>query len=123
MELNVERVIQKKVFTIVKKFSFDAAHLLQGDEGKCGRLHGHTWTGEVHCRGTSGLLKDGILVDFRAIKSVVELMDHQDLNWALGCPRPTAEVIAAHLLDSIPFAVKVILNETEGNQVIVEHQA
>lgn len=38
--------------TIIKKFSFDAAHYLPSYEGKCERLHGHTYRLTVMLEGS-----------------------------------------------------------------------
>jgi 6-pyruvoyltetrahydropterin/6-carboxytetrahydropterin synthase len=53
------------VYLISKKFTFDAAHQLEGlpYEHKCGRLHGHTYTVEVVI-GAHKLTEEGWVVDF-----------------------------------------------------------
>ena len=114
--------LPRKTFTLRKDFSFDSAHVLKGDEGHCGQIHGHTWTGTVVCQGNSNQLEDGILTDFREIKRIIKQLDHCILNEVLACERPTAEYIAAWILEQIPFAVEVILNESPGSQVRVTHQ-
>jgi len=115
--------------TVIKEFSFDAAHILEGDQGGCGRMHGHTWKGEIHCQGSENELEHGILVDFRKIKEQVKKLDHCFLNdvlAAMGCEepvyrRPTAEHLAMLLLKAIPRCVKVILYESPENRVEVTH--
>ena len=113
-----------KVSIVLKKdFSFDAAHYLPKHPGKCREMHGHTWTGTITCAGNSDLLQDGILVDFGKIKEVVKQLDHTTLNKLPQFKHapPTAENIAAWLLQEIPYAIQVDLNETPGNKVIVTH--
>ena len=41
----------EKMFKISKEFSFDMAHLLDGHDGKCQNLHGHTYKLQVEISG------------------------------------------------------------------------
>lgn len=63
--------------------TFDAAHALQGYEGPCENLHGHTWKVQVFIQGDK-LNKIGLLEDFKTIKSslkeVLAQFDHKHLN-------------------------------------------
>jgi 6-pyruvoyltetrahydropterin/6-carboxytetrahydropterin synthase len=61
---------------IYKEVSFDASHRLLHYEGKCKNLHGHRWKVEVWLAGEIDE-RTGILVDFNAIREVVERFDHQ----------------------------------------------
>jgi 6-pyruvoyltetrahydropterin/6-carboxytetrahydropterin synthase len=38
-------------FTLKERFSFEAAHFLPLHDGKCRRLHGHSWVGWVEICG------------------------------------------------------------------------
>jgi 6-pyruvoyltetrahydropterin/6-carboxytetrahydropterin synthase len=73
---------------------FDAAHHLPGYNGKCSRVHGHTYTTEVIIEGPVG--DDGFVMDFYSLKKLVssalEDLDHSDLNEIISSP--TAERIA-----------------------------
>ncbi|MBS6027562.1 MAG: 6-carboxytetrahydropterin synthase QueD [Haemophilus pittmaniae] len=71
------------MFRVSKEFSFDMAHLLDGHDGKCQNLHGHTYKLQVEVAGD--LLVDGakksMVMDFSDLKAVVkkailEPMDH-----------------------------------------------
>ena len=62
--------------TIYKEVFFDASHRLLHYEGKCRNLHGHRWRVEVWLAGEIDE-RTGILVDFNAIREVVERFDHQ----------------------------------------------
>ena len=79
---------------------FDAAHRLPGYDGKCSRIHGHTYTVEVVLDGPVDE-KTGFVMDFydlkRILKSSLDGLDHRDLNEIL--PNPTAETIVAHIKD------------------------
>lgn len=76
---------------------FDAAHHLPGYDGKCSRVHGHTYTVEVVIEGPIG--DDGFVIDFYDLKKIVsrvlEDLDHNDLNSIMQ--NPTAEMIASDI--------------------------
>lgn len=84
--------------TIIKKFSFDAAHYLPSYEGKCERLHGHTYRLTVMLEGVPD--QEGMVFDFVKLKRIVtekiiEKFDHSCLNDFLPCP--SAENIAVYV--------------------------
>ncbi|MFZ7135266.1 6-carboxytetrahydropterin synthase QueD [Avibacterium avium] len=62
------------MFKVSKEFSFDMAHLLDGHDGKCQNLHGHTYKlqvevqGELHASGA----KKGMVMDFSDLKQIVK---------------------------------------------------
>lgn len=71
------------MFRVSKEFSFDMAHILDGHDGKCRNLHGHTYklqvevSGELYQQGP----KKGMVMDFADLKDIVktlilEPMDH-----------------------------------------------
>lgn len=71
------------MFKVVKEFSFDMAHLLDGHDGKCQNLHGHTYKLQVEVKGTLHTegAKKGMVIDFADLKSAVKKyiltpMDH-----------------------------------------------
>lgn len=82
--------------------SFDAAHFLRDYEGKCARLHGHTYRLQATARGEE-LSPQGILLDLASFKEIcqqaVGAFDHQTINAIPPFDRlnPTAENLAAHL--------------------------
>ncbi|BAW96155.1 6-pyruvoyl tetrahydropterin synthase [[Synechococcus] sp. NIES-970] len=87
---------------LYKEFRFEAAHQLPHHDGKCARLHGHSWVMRVYLRGdrlhTTGP-KQGMLFDFGDIKKYVQplldqYLDHYHLNDSLGMESPTSEAIA-----------------------------
>jgi len=89
-------------FALRKKFTFEAAHFLPHHEGKCRRLHGHSWVGWAEVDG-SDLHSDGpqtgMLIDFDCVSNVVkpmveEFLDHYCLNESLELESPTSEAIA-----------------------------
>ena len=89
------------MYTIAKRFTFDAGHHLPHlPEGhKCKRPHGHTYTVEVVLRadrlnGYDFVVDYGDLREFK--RFIDETLDHQDLNVVLSC-LTTAENIARYL--------------------------
>lgn len=67
---------------ITKIFSFDSSHMLDGHDGKCQNLHGHTYKLEITV--SDGLIqggaKDGMVMDFTDLKTIVkqEIIDAFD---------------------------------------------
>lgn len=70
------------MFKIAKEFSFDMAHMLDGHDGKCKNLHGHTYTLQVEIRGElhSSGAKNGMVMDYSDLKKVVKshILDQMD---------------------------------------------
>lgn len=112
------------MFTITKQFTFEAAHKLPHHDGKCARLHGHSWkmrvvlNGEtLHKQGP----KTGMLRDFSEVSAVVKpllegKLDHYYLNETTGLDNPTSEELAFwiynQLKDALPELVAVEVDET-----------
>jgi 6-pyruvoyltetrahydropterin/6-carboxytetrahydropterin synthase len=107
---------------------FDAAHHLPGYDGKCSRVHGHTYKIEVIIAGPVG--EDGFVMDFYSLKksvsSALEDLDHRDLNEIVS--NPTAERIAGWIfqrlkrdLEGTPVSlVSVKLWEGKNKWVMIE---
>lgn len=62
------------MFKIAKEFSFDMAHMLDGHDGKCKNLHGHTYTLQVEISGTlhQNGTKNGMVMDYSDLKTIVK---------------------------------------------------
>lgn len=60
---------------ITKQFSFEAAHLLCGHDGKCKNIHGHSYQFYVTLKGSPiddhNNPKYGMVMDFTEIKNIV----------------------------------------------------
>ena len=83
---------------LCREFYFDAAHHLPNYKGKCENLHGHTYKLEIVMEGD--VKKDGMVIDFVKLKTIVEAevlekLDHHELNSLVE--NPTAE----HIVDWI----------------------
>ena len=60
---------------ITKAFDFEAAHALDGYDGKCKDIHGHSYHLEMTCWGRLKALKlsdCGMVVDFGDIKKIIK---------------------------------------------------
>ena len=83
---------------------FDAAHKLVGYEGKCSRLHGHTWRVEVFVIGEK-LNEIGFLIDYEVIKEklneIIEKLDHSFLNDFREIGNPTCENVARYIFEKL----------------------
>jgi len=72
--------------TVVKEFTFEAAHYLPGYDGPCANMHGHTYRLQVGLTGHQHP-QTGMVMDFTNIKVVVgnqilQYLDHQLINEA-----------------------------------------
>jgi 6-pyruvoyltetrahydropterin/6-carboxytetrahydropterin synthase len=96
-------------FTLKKRFTFEAAHFLPLHQGKCRRMHGHSWVGWVEVAGT-GLHADGpeagMVMDYACISEAVgpmvdQYLDHYCLNESLPIASPTSEAIAQWVFEHL----------------------
>lgn len=92
---------------------FDAAHKLEGYNGKCSQLHGHGWKVEVFVTGEK-LNNIGILMDFKSLrkklKKIIKKIDHRFLNDFKEIGNPTSENISRYIyqnLNNLPKTVKL----------------
>ena len=119
-------------WTLHTEFKFDAAHFIDGYDGKCGRLHGHTYKvhmkAKSHKLNPSAYLKTSDMVcDFKELKWAAKDserggFDHGVLN-DLMQENTTAERIAEYIHQEtkkrIPFGIEleVTVWETETSWV------
>jgi 6-pyruvoyltetrahydropterin/6-carboxytetrahydropterin synthase len=95
---------------VAREFTFDAAHFIVDEKGSpCEEPHGHTYKLRVVVEGA--VRDDGMVVDFREIKRVVNekvmpSLDHKDLNKLLD--NPTAENIAQWILNTLKPELNVV---------------
>ncbi|MEZ4908425.1 MAG: 6-carboxytetrahydropterin synthase [Saprospiraceae bacterium] len=72
------------IIRLTKQFDFEAGHALEGYEGKCRDIHGHSYHLDVTVAGNvnhlSGKLEDSMVIDFKDLKSIVktEIIDRFD---------------------------------------------
>ena len=100
-------------WSLSKTFRFEASHQLEGHDGKCARLHGHSWSATVTVRSSqleeSGP-KSGMVIDYGELKELVSPvverhLDHHHLNQTLQTERPTSEFIARWLFERLEHVV------------------
>lgn len=116
-----------KTWRLTKTFTFEAAHRLPHHDGKCARLHGHSWKGAVVVEDNELVTqgpKQGMVLDYGDLAKVLEpivtdLLDHHYLNETLGMESPTSEAIAErifkilqHTTHLAPYLKSVIIEET-----------
>ena len=114
------------IWTLKKQFRFEASHQLHNHDGKCKRLHGHSWVGWVEVQGreieTDGP-KTNMLMDYGDLKALVkplvdQYLDHHHLNDTLETDSPTSEMIAKwvyhQILPKLPtdLVLSVTIEET-----------
>ena len=110
---------------VTREFKFDSAHYLEGYQGDCRNMHGHSWRFAVTVEGDVG--DDGMVIDFKKLKAivneyVVSRLDHKLLNHVISF-NPTAEnismviwrILRQHIDEK--FELKITLYETERNFV------
>jgi 6-pyruvoyltetrahydropterin/6-carboxytetrahydropterin synthase len=112
---------QRTTTQIFKEFTFEAAHRLPFVPAghKCARLHGHSYTVEVHVAGEVDPVT-GWIMDFgdikAAFKPVHAQLDHFYLNEIDGLENPTSENLARWIwerLDApLPGLSRIIVRET-----------
>lgn len=101
---------------------FDAAHQLPDTPylvtKACARLHGHTYAVKVEIESKE--LKGGMVIDFKAVKSLIDVLDHEYINDVfirLGIKdEPSAENIAKFIANQIEkeLGFKSIVHICEG---------
>jgi len=121
-------------WTLHTEFKFDAAHLIEGYDGKCGRMHGHTY--KVHISAKSRKLNPSkylqtpdMVCDFRELKWAGKDaekggMDHGVINELIDV-NPTAERIAEYIYNEtagrIPEGIKLKVTVWETENCWVEY--
>ncbi len=99
-------------WTIYKEFRFEAAHRLPHHQGKCSRLHGHSWVGRVYVsrdRLHEIGPQQGMVMDFGEINDYIDpllenFLDHYYLNETTGLESPTSEAIAQWIFEKLESA-------------------
>lgn len=97
------------MFTLTKEFKFEASHVLKYHDGKCARLHGHSWKGRVIVQGehlfgcgpSTNMLMDYANISKHIKPLVEEFLDHYHLNTTLQCESPTSEYVARWIFEKL----------------------
>jgi 6-pyruvoyltetrahydropterin/6-carboxytetrahydropterin synthase len=114
---------------LYKEFTFDSAHFLPNvpEHHKCRQLHGHTYLLKIFVEGDV-LRERGWILDFgdlkKAVKPVIEMVDHLYLNEIPGLENPTTEMFSIWLWNKmkpmLPGLKRIELKETPSSGVIYE---
>ena len=100
---------------LTKEFSFESAHALEGYDGKCRHIHGHSYRLYVTIIGEpisdSVNPKYGMVMDFGELKRLVneEIVDRMDHAFVMRRTDSADEV-------------NMVLSEGFGNVVLVDYQ-
>lgn len=111
------------MWTLKKEFKFEASHQLKNHDGKCRRLHGHSWVGEVEVYSNSlnkGGSKENMVMDYGDLKKLLEplidTLDHYHLNDVLLTDMPTSEFLCKYIYDHLkqyfPFGIAKLKSVT-----------
>lgn len=112
------------MFRLSKTVTFEAAHRLPHHDGKCARLHGHSWKATIVLEGDMLVdegPKAGMLVDYADMAAPLKALweshlDHHHLNETTGLENPTSEQLAVwmywELLPHLPMLRSVVVEET-----------
>jgi len=101
------------MFELKAQMYFAAAHHLLNYEGECENQHGHNWLVEAYVKGNE-LDKSNILVDYkvlkRELKSVLDLLDHKDLNELEYFKEisPSSEIIAKFIYKKLKEKINIL---------------
>ena len=83
---------------ITKEFKFEMAHALHGYDGLCKNIHGHSYklcvTVKGEIKNDKGNPKDGMVLDFDVLKSIVkpEIINKYDHSLVLNANSPHSEI-------------------------------
>lgn len=111
-------------YRLTKRFTFEASHQLLYHDGRCARLHGHSFVGQIAVEGDElhpDGPKEGMLVDYydlgQVLKPLVDgFLDHHHLNQTLETDTPTSEFIARWVYEQLkprlPMLAEVTIHET-----------
>ena len=84
---------------LTKLFAFEMAHALPGYDGACRHLHGHSFHLEVTVVGTplqrEGHPKNGMVMDFKDLKTVVNRAFVEQFDHALALPDTSPPEVVA----------------------------
>lgn len=100
---------------LTKEFTFESAHALEGYDGKCRHIHGHSYRLYVTIIGEPiadpANPKYGMVMDFGALKALVgeEVVDRMDHAFVMRRTESADEV-------------SMVLSEGFGNVVLVDYQ-
>ena len=113
------------IVTATKEFTFDCAHMLEGHEGLCKNLHGHTYKVHVEVARDQGIESEGpakgMVIDFKMLKTIVQqhIIEPLDHSFVYQNEGGQVETAIAELLDKAGLKVaSVQFRPTAENMAI-----
>jgi len=107
------------MITVTKVFEFEAAHHLPNYDGKCSKIHGHSYKLEVEVGRKNKSTYPTMILDFSVLKKIVkekiiDRLDHSYLNDIFEYPTAEAMVnwIRTELAHTELFVERIRLWET-----------
>jgi 6-pyruvoyltetrahydropterin/6-carboxytetrahydropterin synthase len=113
------------VYSIKKRFSFSAAHYLQGlpPTHPCSQLHGHNYEVEIEVQ-TADVDRVGFVIDYRSLDGLKKMLDsqldHQCLNDVVKF-NPTAENVAFMLWHTAHDALDLMMRDKHDYYRLIIH--
>lgn len=108
---------------LTKQFDFEAAHALEGYEGKCRDIHGHSYHLNVTVIGPvdyeSGKLNGSMVMDFKDLKEIVKskVIDNFDHQLILSKNSKFAHIAKINkrtmLVDYVPTCENMLIDIVE----------
>ncbi|MDP1725694.1 MAG: 6-carboxytetrahydropterin synthase [Bacteroidota bacterium] len=86
------------MLSITKLFHFEAGHRLSNYDGPCKNIHGHSY--KLHISITGEKLTNGILIDFKVLKKIVETAVINEMDHSLLLKRNELNITATENLGS-----------------------
>ena len=112
---------------LTKDFHFESAQTLpKAPEGhKCSQMHGHSFKVEISVEGevdpATGWVYDHAQIS-RAMKPLVDQLDHAYLNDLPGLENPTIELMAAWFWEKLapqcPGLCEIVIHETPSARCV-----
>lgn len=108
---------------LTKSFTFEMAHALEGYDGECKNLHGHSFRLEVTLRGTPlhqpGHPKDGMVMDFKDLKKLVQAQVLNVFDHALALNESTPATLVETLGKHYEKVVLLPFQPTSENMLLL----
>jgi 6-pyruvoyltetrahydropterin/6-carboxytetrahydropterin synthase len=106
---------------ISKEFNFDMAHALLGYDGLCKNIHGHSYTLVVTVKGTpiddDSSPKNGMLIDFKELKSLIKQQIIEEFDHALVLNEKTPGSLINELKKHFDKIVLMAYQPTTENMI------
>ena len=106
---------------LTKIFTFEMAHALPGYDGACRHIHGHSFRLEVTVLGqpmdAPGHPKNGMVMDFKDIKTIVNEAFVKIYDHALVLPDTVAPEVLAHISENFGRVIAMPFQPTCENLI------